>query len=275
MHVLVTGAGGFSGSVIAARLSGEGHRVTQLRGPRSGGIDLASGTSTLPVELDAIVHAAALSPAPGVTDEDMRRSNVEGTRNLVEHAKRAGVRCFVYLSSLSAYGRIEGGTVDEATPVRDPDVYGKSKLEGETLVCGGAFRSLAIRLPGVLGPGSVRNWLTGVLEKARAGRDIEVFSPHAPFNNAAHVSDLADFVCGLVSRTWEGHDAVTIGAAGQTTVGEAVRILVDAFGGRSKIVVRQAPKPSFLVSSARASERYGYRPMEIGAMLRRFAQENA
>lgn len=266
----------------------QGHSVTACLGSTRGRLppatpglreihgDLAGGLP-LPHPIDAIVHAAARSPAPGVSPEDMHRSNVIGTRNVVEHAKHAGARFFIYLSSLSIYGRIDAAVVDEATPIQDPDPYGISKRLGEELLAAeqASLRSLSIRLPGVIGPRSVRNWLTHVLDSAREGRDISVYNPDAPFNNAAHVSDLAQFVCNLLNQDWRGHDVVTIGAAGRTTVGEAVRLLVDAFGGTSRIRVEVVPKRSFLISSARACECYGYRPMEITKMLKRFATENS
>jgi hypothetical protein len=126
----------------------------------------------------------------------------------------------------------------------------------------------------VIGPNSVRNWLTGILAAAKEGREISIYNPDAKYNNAVHVADLSQFIGGLLHRDWHGADAVSLGAAGETTVADAVRLLVDAFGGRSTIRVASALKPAFTVSSARACERYSYRPMEICAMLAKFAEEN-
>lgn len=289
MHVLVTGASGFSGSVATRALLRQGHKVTALIGPSARrmppdtdghGVEVLVGDLAddvaLPSGIDAIIHAAARSPAPGVTDEQLVRSNVVATGKLVEQAKRSGVGKFIYLSSLSIYGSIESALVDENSPIRNPDAYGRTKHRGEELIAAesASFASIAIRLPGVIGKGSVRNWLTSVLHAARDGRDITVFCPDAPFNNAVHVSELADFACRLLEAKWDGFDAITIGAAGQTTVGEAAMLLVQAFGGRSRIRIAAAAKPSFLISSTRARNQYGYEPSEITSMLRRFAEEN-
>jgi nucleoside-diphosphate-sugar epimerase len=280
MRVLLTGAGGFSGARIAAALLARGHQVVAaLRsGPApAGGVEVIrgdlAGDLALPEAIDAVVHAAARSQGAGVTVEQYARDNVEATRRLVHHAQRSGARKFIQLSTLSVYGRIEAPLVDESTPFIEPDPYGVSKRKAEELVAAAGIPSLAMRLPGVLGPGSVRNWLTGVLAAARAGREIAVFSPDAPFNNAVHVEDLACFVAELLEREWNGADVVTLAAAGRIPVREAVQILVDAAGGRSRLRVDPAPKRSFVISIARAVERYGYRPMEIGALLRRFATE--
>ena len=290
MHVLVTGAGGFSGSHLVEGLLAQGHRVTAVVGSRRGRLredaqrpgevkvlygDLA-GDLALPDQIDAVIHAAARSPAPGVNAARIVHDNIVATQRLIQESKRSGARLFVFLSSLSVHGRIERTVVDENTPIVDPDVYGLTKRVGEELLAAEAdtLRSLSIRLPGVLGRGSVRNWLTGVLATARLGREIAVYNPDAPFNNAVHIDDLVAFVLGLLSRKWDGADAVALAAGGQITVRQAVQSIVNAFGARSTLRVVESGKSSFLVSSARARERYGYAPMEIGDTVERFAAES-
>lgn len=286
-RVLVTGAGGFSGSHIVTELVARGHEVTALVRNSSARLsdvagrfavirgDLAQGVE-LPEKLDAIVHAAATSAWDGVTGEMLTNDNVVATRQLLRQAKASGARKLVFLSSLSVYGSVSIREVCETTPPSEPDAYGAAKLECERMIAAeaGWLSSLSIRLPGVIGRGSVRNWLTGVLTAAREGREITLYNAEFPFNNAVHVDDLARFVAGLIEREWKGADVVTIGAAGRISVGAAVRLIADAFGGKSPLRVEAAPRASFLISSARAIRRYGYAPMEIGAMLRRFAAEN-
>src|SRR5688572_4124976 len=148
MHVLVTGAGGFSGVEIVKMLLAQGQRVTAVYGSSPGrlstlpektprldiiGGDLA-GEVPLPQKCDAVVHAAARSPLPGVTDEQIVHDNVVATERLVAHARRAGVRAFIFLSSLSVHGRIQVPVVDEATPIFEPDSYGLSKRQCEQLI---------------------------------------------------------------------------------------------------------------------------------------------
>jgi nucleoside-diphosphate-sugar epimerase len=290
MRVLVTGAGGFSGPHLVSALLARGFEVTALTGSTPGrlaelehprrGLTVISGDLSrdlaLPAPLDAVVHAASRSPLPGVTDEHMRHDNIAATEKLVAHARQSGVKSFIFFSSLSVYGRISTPIVDEATPIVEPDFYGATKRRGEEMLASEAkrFRSLSIRLPGIIGPRSVRNWMTGVMESAKAGKEISIYNPGQPFNNVVHVADLVAFAGDLLEREWTGADCVTVGATGEISVEQAVRMMVDAFGGRSRIKVAQAAKPGFTISSTRAVERYGYRPMEIRAMLNRFVGEN-
>lgn len=292
-RVLLTGGGGFSGAVYAERLAAAGLSLTvhagRSRGRLAADFEARTGASVVTGDLadlapegplagpfDAIVHAGATSAAPGVSVEAMIRANALGTRRIAALAEATGARTVVYFSSLSVYGDLRGPTVDETTPFIRPDAYGTSKYLGELALAeaGEAFGSLSIRLPGVLGPGSVRNFLTGVRAKAAVGEAIRFFGPDNPFNNAAHVDDLADFTLHLIARGVMGHDAVVVGAGGRTTVGDAVRIIAEGVGRGSRLDPRPAgERPVFLIDDTRARTVHGYAPMEIDAMLLKFARE--
>jgi nucleoside-diphosphate-sugar epimerase len=233
--------------------------------------DLA-GDLVLPDELDAIVHVAATSPAPGIGAADFVRDNALATLRLAQHGRRTGARKFIYFSSLSVFGRITGDCVDESTPITDPDPYGATKLIGEQLLADEAerFSSIALRLPGVIGPQSVRNWLSTVLTKAQAGEAIELYNPGARFNNAVYINDLAEFVATLLGHDWRGFDVLTLGAAGESTIGDIVEAIVAGTGGRSTVRILDVERPAFIISSRKAIDRYGYRPRSIDDMVARF-----
>ncbi len=112
--ILVTGASGFSGSRIVARLVQEGERPRALvRHPAQAATlpqaaEVVQGDTTRPETLgaalqgvDTVIHTAFITadrkPGPGVS---YYQTNVIGTRNLVQAAKEAGVRRIVVLSGL-------------------------------------------------------------------------------------------------------------------------------------------------------------------------------
>jgi UDP-glucose 4-epimerase len=232
---------------------------------------------TLPDGVEAVVHAAAVSPGPGVpaTASDFVRSNAEATRRLGAWARAAGVRKFVYFSSASAFGRVAGPVLDESSPRVDPDAYGVSKWLGEVMLQeqADAMPSVSLRLPSVVGPGAARNWLATMASAAREGREIAYFHGDADYNNAVHVDDLCRFVADLLRRDLRGHDMVLLAAAGAMKVGDMVNAIASGLGGRSPLREVPAPRPAFTVSIVRARERYGYRPMAMHDTIARFVAD--
>lgn len=160
MRILVTGAAGLVGSVVAARLARD-HDVI--------GIDLRRGEPVAIVgdcgevaewrqgvgAVDAVVHTAALH-APHVgqrSDADFRRTNVEATSRLLDFALDAGAGYFVLTSTTSLYGRAlepDGAAiwVDERLEPQPRDIYDETKLAAERLVAsaGGSMTVTSLRM---------------------------------------------------------------------------------------------------------------------------------
>jgi nucleoside-diphosphate-sugar epimerase len=293
-RVLVTGAGGFNGTNLVPALLAAGHEVVALVGRKSSGRlridaaethglavlfgDLAEDVALPDGGIEAVVHTAAVSPGPGIqaTVADFVRNNAEATRRLVLWARNYGVRTFVYFSSASVFGRITGPVLDDSSPRLDPDAYGVSKWMGEMVLReqGDVMASVSLRLPAVIGPGAVRNWLATMAAAAKQGCEIAYFHPDADYNNAVHVEDICRLVVDLLRRDLKGHDAITLGAAGTIKVREMVKAIGMGFGGRSPLREVPAPRPPFTISIARAQQVYGYQPMAMPDMVARFIAEN-
>jgi uronate dehydrogenase len=148
--VLITGSSGSIGSSLAERLPSLGWQVRGFdRQPGSSMIEEVHGDITDPAALDqamagvrAVVHLAGQSteaPWPVI-----REANLEGSYQVFEAARRAGVRRLVYASSNHAVGftprPAEGSPAAEAatelaadTPARPDTLYGVSKVFGEAL----------------------------------------------------------------------------------------------------------------------------------------------
>lgn len=169
--VLVTGAGGFIGSRIATHLLGRGWDVrgmirtspsgTELQFPKVYG-DLVDEGSLEAVTrgTDTVIHCAALVHRPSATMDAQLRVNVEGTRSLIRQAIRNGVKQFIFMSTISVYGK---GTM----PHREEDAllpitpYGQAKAKAEDVCMEEAAKAglplVIIRLSTVYGEGEPGN----------------------------------------------------------------------------------------------------------------------
>lgn len=287
MRILVTGASGFSGHAIARQLLNDGHHVVAHHRSNPLPDDLAEAEplradlvafDTIPVGLDAVVHTAATSPPTGHSDavptETLIRDNALATARLVRFCAEAGVERMIYLSSLSVHGRIDVPSVDEDTPISNPDAYGTSKLMGEQALAASELAGLAIRLPAVIGPGAARNWPVQVKARIAARETVRVYNADGPFNNVVHVADLAEWIAQtlITGGPVSGFRAVPIACAEPVSVREAVQALAAGMDREVKRDPVAAPRPGFVIDTAAAMS-LGFAPMTTVDALRRFGRE--
>ena len=160
--ILVTGASGFVGGHVTRLLREQGCRVrvlvrptSDLRGLAGLEVERVEGDLRVPESLEkavtgceVIYHVAADYRLWARDPDELYRSNVDGTRNLLEAAQRAGVRRVVYTSTVGCIGVVGDGTPgDEDAPVRLEDMkgaYKRSKFMAEQVALEYASRGLPV-----------------------------------------------------------------------------------------------------------------------------------
>ncbi len=193
-RVLVTGAGGFIGRALCARLAGAGvDYVAAVRSvaPNDGGLDArvalgdfaAAEWGDVVHGVDAIVHLAGRAHVPRGRAADAPTpylvANVHVTRRVAEAAGRAGVRRIVFASTVKVYGAASepGRPFRAGDPAAPQDAYARSKAEAEDALrdIGRAhgIEVFVLRLPLTYGPGVKGNFLS-LLEAVAAERRLPI-----------------------------------------------------------------------------------------------------
>ncbi len=188
MKALVTGGGGFLGGAIVRLLLGKGAQVRNLsRGDypelAALGVDCVKGSVADPAAAaaacegcDTVFHAAAKVGMWG-RYEDFYRDNVEGTATLLEAAKSAGVKKFVFTSTPSVVypgggGDVEGWDESRPYPEKSDSHYAATKALAEKAVLAAnspSFSTAALRPHLVWGPGR-DHMIATIIERGRAGK---------------------------------------------------------------------------------------------------------
>lgn len=217
MTVLVTGASGFLGAAVAARLVADGHavRTFQRRPSGVGGAEdsLGSVTSAADVSrvvegVDSVVHLAAKVSLAGPSSE-FHEVNVEGTRRLLEAAVQAGVTRFVFVSSPSVAhsgSSIVGDDALTADAAGAHGDYARTKAVAETLALAAdapGFAVVAVRPHLVWGPGDTQ-LVERIVERARAGR-LPILGHGAALIDSTYIDNAASGIVAALDRADEVH----------------------------------------------------------------------
>lgn len=230
--ILVTGATGLIGLAIVRALREAGHPVRILVRPWSrleplAGLDLdrVEGDVRDPASLapavegvESVFHCAAKVALHGI-DERILATTLHGTLNVARAAIQAGVRRFVYLSSVAVYGQGEEGTVTEDQPYHAAGPYSRAKIECETALLEmhrqGDLDVRILRPSLVYGPHD-RNFLPSTLQLLRMPV-VPLVDRGRALTDVVHAADVAR----AALLAWQHEQAA--GRAYHVTDGQAIR----------------------------------------------------
>lgn len=254
---LVTGASGFLGYHICCRLLEQGFAVRGIDIAPFDYPDLAAKIefvqgdirnsdlmARLVQDVRVVMHGAAALPlAPR---EEICSTNVEGTREVLEQALKAGCQRVIFISSTAVYGIPEKHPVDEDYPLEGVGPYGESKIAAEK-VCA-EYRRKGLHVS-VLRPksfaGPKRLGVFQILcEWVAEGRNVPIVGRGRNRYQLLHVDDLVDAISLSASAPAEvADDAFNIGATEYGSMKDDLQVLLD-YAGHGKSVVGI---PSWLV----------------------------
>lgn len=169
MRLLITGGAGCLGSNLIERYLPQGHEILVIDNfatgrrevvPPVSGLTVIEGTiadePTVRRAFDSfkpthVIHSAAAYKDPADWREDTA-TNVTGTINVIEAAKRAGVKRLVNFQTALCYGRPDTVPIPVEHPARPITSYGISKTAGEKYVMLSGLPCVSLRLANIAGP---------------------------------------------------------------------------------------------------------------------------
>jgi nucleoside-diphosphate-sugar epimerase len=255
MKVLVTGSNGFVGTAVMKRLNvmkgiqafgslRPGSGLTGATVVEVGDLNAQTDWTFALAGTDIVVHLAARVHVMNETKADpliaFRAVNVEGTLNIARQAVAAGVKRFVFISSVKCNGeRTEPGQAfTEADTPNPQDAYGQSKHEAEEgvrqLSTHTGMEVVIIRPPLVYGPGVKANF-SDLLRVVQRGRLLPLGAVHNQRSFVA-LDNLVDFIDTCITHPQAANQTFLVSDGQDLSTTELVRGMAQAAGVPARLL---------------------------------------
>ncbi len=249
-HYLVTGGAGFLGINLVRFLRARNHPVTSLdlvefdyadMRPQirvvTGDIRDPAAVRRAMEGVDVVVHAAAALPL--YKKEDIYSTDLDGTRNVLEAARAAGVRRAIHVSSTAVYGIPDHHPLLETDRLHGVGPYGEAKVRAEDVCL--EYRKQGMCVPIVRPKSFIGPERLGVFalfyDWAKDGRGFPMIGSGKNRYQLLDVEDLCEaiYLCATLDES-VANDTFNIGARDFTTMREDYQAVLDRAGFGKKIV---------------------------------------
>jgi nucleoside-diphosphate-sugar epimerase len=248
MKILLTGGTGFFGGLLKGHLGEAGFDYLNLDRIKDAADEAAGRMATVDLcdaeavevvfrergPFEAVCHLGAELAHEARDKKGLWRSNVDGTRNVAEAARRHGVKKLIFTSSNCLWGKPLNRPVVEDDPPCPVEIYGRSKLAAEEVLREFwtdmdviMFRSSTIIAPGRVG-------LLGILfDFFIEGRRVPVVGRKNKPYQFIFADDYATAI--LLALGHKGSNIFNVGSHDATSLEESYRYVIEKSGSSSKI----------------------------------------
>jgi nucleoside-diphosphate-sugar epimerase len=270
--ILVTGAAGFVGAALCQALHARGKHVVGVvrndagvRQANVGTIGADTDWGSMLIGCQEVIHLAARVHVMADTTSDplgaYREANVDATLNLARQAAKAGVKRFVFVSSIKVNGESTAGRPFRATDLPLPnDPYGQSKLEAERglqeLARETGMEVVIVRPPLVYGPGVKANFKR-LLQLVQRGVPLP-FGRIVNRRSMVAIDNLVDFLIVCTEHPNAAGGVFLVSDGLDLSTADLVRMIARAMGKNVLLVPVPATFITFaatIVGKAAAAQR--------------------
>ncbi|MGC4014834.1 MAG: NAD-dependent epimerase/dehydratase family protein [Luteolibacter sp.] len=307
-RVLVTGAAGFIGGHLVEALAAGGWQVTGVDifdtfyDPSIKRATVAGFPESVTMveadirdaarmdrivadgKFDQVIHLAALAGVRPSIEQPARyvETNINGTLNILEACRKAGVKRLLFASSSSVYGAGQSPPFREAAPISHTlSPYAATKVAGEHLCAVYShlhgMQTTCLRFFTVYGPRqrpdlAIHKFARLMME----GEEIPMFGDGSSLRDYTFIEDLIDGLLRIVTAEPVSYEIVNLGSGRTISLKEMIDEIAGAFGQDAKIR-RLAPRACDMETTHAdiryARERFGYSPRwSFAEGIRKFAE---
>ena len=279
MRTAVTGAAGFLGAAVAERLREAGHSVLGMTRATADITDREAVRRVLTdFGAECVVHCAAIADI-GQCERDHDAAdavNVGGTRNVAEAC--AGLDAvMVFISSDQVYDYTRGEVLDERTPPRPRNHYGRTKVEGEIAVADASARHYIARIAWQYDCRAGGRGLWGLAEKAIRG-EAKLTFVRGSRRSVNYVRDTADAIAAMAAGALP-YGLYNVASPNDMTEEETYRLALFSAGGDARLaetaLVETLSAPVDLRAQPRSLALAGYDMPDVRRGLARCARDKA
>ncbi len=292
--VLVTGGGGFIGSHLVEKLVELGAKTRALvhynargswgwldQSPRVGEVEVIAGdicdaesVAGATKDVEVVFHLAALIAIPYsyTAPESYVRTNITGTLNALQAARRMGVKRFLHTSTSEVYGTARQVPISEDHPLQGQSPYSASKIGADKIV--ESFHTsfdvpaVTVRPFNTFGPRqSARAVIPTIITQLLAGaKKIKLGSLH-PTRDLNFVTNTVEGYIAAAEKPEAIGQTINLGSNREITIGDLAQLIIRTVGVSAEIesdTARIRPANSeverLLADNTRAKQLLGWEP---------------
>lgn len=287
MKILVTGSGGFLGYHLL-KLFEKKQKNHQLFGlyNRNKPIGLKKTTKLIKADLvkinfsghyDLVIHCASKTRVNTRNDKILYSDNVNSLKQIL---KNISFNNFVFMSSNSVYGNINGIKINEKTRLNAKDYYGKSKIKCEELIEQFSKKNkkkiLVLRLPAAVGIKSHSNFISNLMWAYKKNKPnlVTVNNKEDLFNNTVHSEEIYNFIKTLINKKIiYFYNVFVLGSKNPIRLKNLISIYENFYNKKIKLKYIISKNKNKNINFSKALK-FGFKPIKTSTTILKMLKDN-
>jgi UDP-glucose 4-epimerase len=287
MKILVTGSSGFLGFHLLKLFEKEQkkHKLFALYN-KNKPIGLKKTTKLIKTDLvkinfsshyDLVIHCASKTRVNTKNDKILYSDNINSLKQIL---KKISFNNFVFMSSNSVYGNINGMKINEKTKLNAKDYYGKSKIKCEKFIEKFSNKNkkkiLVLRLPAAVGINSHSNFISNLMWAYKKNQPnlVTINNKEDLFNNTIHSEEIYNFIKTLLNKkTNFFYNVFVLGSKNPIRLKNLISIYKNFYNKKIKLKYIISKNKNKNIDFSKALK-FGFKPIKTSSTILKMLKDN-